>query len=355
LPALGGDVVCDVCVIGLGGSGLAAVHELLTLGRRVVGIDAGVVAGGAAGRNGGFLLAGPADFHHDAIRTVGRDKAVALYRRTLAEIDRMERETPQAIRRDGSLRLAENDAELEDCRLHLEAMRADNLPAEWYQGPEGRGLRIPTDGVFQPLRRCRLLADRALELGAQLNERTRAIEIEGNLVTTDRGRISCDAVIVAVDGRLEQVIPELQGRVRTARLQMLASAPTSFRSCHAVYARDGYEYWQQLPDGSIVLGGMRDRGGEGEWTDVAEPAEPVQSMLERYLRERIGVHEPVTHRWAGVVGYTDNWMPVFEEVRPGVIAIGGYSGTGNVVGAICGRAAARVVVEGRSEDRGLFA
>jgi gamma-glutamylputrescine oxidase len=48
-------------------------------------------------------------------------------------------------------------------------------------------------------------------------------------------------------------------------------------------------------------------------------------------------------------------MPVFEEVRPGVIAIGGYSGTGNVVGAIFGRAAARVVVEGRSEDRGLFA
>src|SRR5690606_31183421 len=114
-------------------------------------------------------------------------------------------------------------------------------------------------------------------------------------------------------------------------------------------------YWQQLPDGSIVLGGMRDRGGEAEWTDAAEPAEPIQSMLERYLRERIGVSEPITHRWAGVVGYTDNWMPVFEEVRPGAIAVGGYSGTGYVVGASCGRAAARVVVEGRSEDRGLSA
>lgn len=351
---LGGDVVCDICVIGLGGSGLAAVHELISLGKRVVAIDAGTVAGGAAGRNGGFLLAGPADFHHDAIRTVGRDRAVALYRRTLAEIDRMQRETPEAIRRDGSLRVADSDDELDDCREQFEAMRADNLPAEWYQGPEGKGLRIPTDGVFHPMQRCRLLAARAVSLGAQLYESTRAMGIEGNLVTTDRGRIACDAVIVAVDGRLEQVIPELQGRVRTARLQMLASAPTSFRSRHAVYARDGYEYWQQLPDGSIVLGGMRDRGGDGEWTDVAEPAEPVQSMLERYLRDRIGVHEPITHRWAGVVGYTENWMPVFEEVRPGVIVIGGYSGTGNVVGAICGRAAAQVVVEGRSEDMDLL-
>lgn len=344
LPALRGDVACDICVVGLGGSGLAAVGELLRLGKRVVGIDAGMVAGGAAGRNGGFLLAGPADFHHDAIRTMGRERAVELYLRTLAEMDRMQQETPDAIRRDGSLRLAEDDRELEDCREQLDAMRADGLAAEWYEGPEGKGLRIPTDGVFQPLRRCRQLAQRAAELGALLHEHTTALDIEGNRVATSGGVISCDAVIVAVDGRLEQVIPELRGRVRTARLQMIATAPTDeYRTPYAVYARDGYEYWQQLPDGGIVLGGMRDRGGEGEWTDVAEPAEPVQSLLETHLRERLGVRAPITHRWAGVVGYTDDWLPVFEEVRPGVIVIGGYSGTGNVIGAMYGREAARRV------------
>ena len=67
LPTLQGPVDADVCVVGLGGSGLAAVHELLALGRSVVGVDAGIVGGAAAGRNGGFLLAGPADFHHDAV------------------------------------------------------------------------------------------------------------------------------------------------------------------------------------------------------------------------------------------------------------------------------------------------
>src|SRR5687767_6869168 len=72
LPSLGGDAEADVCVVGLGGSGLAAVHALLDLGARVVGLDAGVVAGAAAGRNGGFLLAGLAPFHHDAVAAVGR-------------------------------------------------------------------------------------------------------------------------------------------------------------------------------------------------------------------------------------------------------------------------------------------
>jgi glycine/D-amino acid oxidase-like deaminating enzyme len=49
----------------------------------------------------------------------------------------------------------------------------------------------------------------------------------------------------------------------------------------------------------------------------------------------------VTHRWAASVGYTDDGLPVLAEVRPGVWAAGGYGGTGNVVGALCGRAAAR--------------
>lgn len=355
-PALHGVATADVCVVGLGGSGLAAVHELLDLGQRVVGIDAGRVAGGAAGRNGGFLLAGPADFHHDAVRTVGRERATALYRRTLDELARMQAETPGAIRRDGSLRVAMSDEEREDCRAQLAAMEADGLPAEWYEGPEGVGLRIPTDGVFQPMRRCRTLATRAQARGAALFERTPAVEISGTGVATPEGRIECDAVIVAVDGRLEQLLPELQGRVRTARLQMLATAPTTeVHTRHAVYSRYGYEYWQQLPDGAIALGGMRDRGGDGEWTDVAEPAEPVQSLLEAHLREVIGVTAPITHRWAGVVGYTDDGLPVFEEVRPRVWAIGGYCGTGNVVGAICGRAAAQVVVTRRTPDAWFLA
>jgi len=345
-----------VCVVGLGGSGLAAVHEFLDLGQRVVGVDAGTVAGGAAGRNGGFLLAGPADFHHDAVRTVGRERATALYRRTLDELARMQAETPEAIRRDGSLRVAMSDEETEDCRAQLAAMQADGLPAEWYEGPEGTGLRIPTDGVFQPLRRCRVLAERAVARGAQLFEHTAALEINGTGVQTANGTVHCDAVIVAVDGRLEHLLPELAGRVRTARLQMLATAPTTeVTTRHAVYSRYGYEYWQQLPDGAIALGGMRDRGGEGEWTDRAEPAQPVQSLLEAYLREVIGVSAPITHRWAGVVGYTEDGLPVFEEVRPRVWAVGAYSGTGNVVGAICGRAAAQMAVTGRTPDAWFLA
>src|SRR5476651_2084961 len=86
LPELTHDVTTDVCVVGLGGSGLAAVHALIDAGKRVVGVDAVAVAGGAAGRNGGFLLGGLAMFHHDAATRLGRPAAKAIYEETLKQI-----------------------------------------------------------------------------------------------------------------------------------------------------------------------------------------------------------------------------------------------------------------------------
>ena len=342
LPRLEGTIEADVCVVGLGGSGLACARELVRLGARVVGVEAGRVGGGAAGRNGGFLLAGLAPFYHDAVTTYGRERARALYRLTLEELDRIEAETPSLVARPGSLRIAESDEELADCALQLAAMRADGLPAERYEGPEGAGLLIPGDGTFQPLARCRALATRAAAEGARLFERSPVTHVDASGVRTERGFVRATQVIVAVDGCLERLLPELGSRVRTARLQMLATEPTTeIRLTRPVYARWGYDYWQQRPDGAVALGGARDLAGESEWTTNATPTDVVQQALERRLREQLGVHAPISHRWAASVGYTDDGLPVVVEARPGVWAVGGYSGTGNVIGALLGRGIAR--------------
>jgi glycine/D-amino acid oxidase-like deaminating enzyme len=160
-------------------------------------------------------------------------------------------------------------------------------------------------------------------------------------VTTAAGRVDCDAVVVAVDGRLDLLLPELSGTVRTVRLQMLGTAPTTeVHVPRPVYLRGGYEYWQQTPDGRLALGGFRDVGGADEETTDARPSQPVQAALESLLRGRLGVRAAVTHRWAASVGYTRDGLPFCGQVRDRVWAAGGYSGTGNVVGAVCGRAMA---------------
>jgi glycine/D-amino acid oxidase-like deaminating enzyme len=350
LPELDGEVDAEVCVVGLGGSGLACVRRLMDGGRRVVGIDATTVAGGAAGRNGGFLLGGLAMFHHDAVARLGRYGATTIYEQTLNQIDRMTSETPRAIRRVGTLRIAASPEEQHDCAQQLAAMRRDGLPVQAYAGPEGTGLVFPADAAYDPAARCRTLARQAIASGARLFERTPALSIDDGRVTTPNGVVRAQHIVVAVDGRLDQVFPELSTRVRSARLQMLATAPApEVDFPRPTYSRWGLDYWQQRDDRRIVLGGCRDVGGDAEWTTDDRPTENVQTALTALLRQQLQVSAAVTHRWAATVAYTQSGLPILEQVRPNVWAIGAYSGTGNVIGALCGRAVAEIITRGRSE------
>jgi gamma-glutamylputrescine oxidase len=349
LPALQGTLEADACVVGLGGSGLACIGELQRLGLRVVGLEARTVAAGAAGRNGGFLLCGTARAYHQTVRERGHNWAQIFYHLTRQQLDLMQQWVPQQVYRNGSLRIVSEPTEIPDTEEQLEAMLADGLTAYRYTGPEGQGLLFPHDGSFNPLEFHRQHARLRLEDGAQLYENSPVLHLDEGRVETAQGQVRAPIVVVAVDGGLDRLLPELSDQVYTVRLQMLATAPLPQRRFNRpVYARWGYEYWQQLPDGRLALGGFRDRAGSAENTHQAEPSQTVQSLLEDFLRHDLGIDQAITHRWAASVGYTHTGFPLLAQARPGVWAIGGYSGTGNLVGALYGRAVAQRAVLGQS-------
>lgn len=359
LPPLPGDRSADVCVIGLGASGLAAVEELVTRGLSVIAVDAGRVAAGAAGRNGGFLIGGPALFLHEAIARWG-SCAVDLYRATLAELDDLAaRLRPGVLRRVGSIRLAglpgepaddaeaaDRAAELADCTLHANALRAHGIAVEDYSGPLGRGLFLPDDAAVNPAVRAIEIAGR-LEHRACLHEHTRVRRVRPHSVETAHGTVRAGVVIVAVDGKLNRVVPALRSRVRTARLQMLATAPvTPGRLPCPVYGRWGYDYAQQGPDGRLFVGGGRDRFADDEWTAAVSPTQPVQRYIAGVAERMAGGPVRVTHRWGASVGFTDDARPLCVQVEDGVVAVGGYNGTGNLVGPVAARAAVALALDG---------
>lgn len=356
LPPLPHDASAEVVVVGLGGTGLSAISEALDLGAKsVIGIDAVDIAAGAAGRNGGLLLAGPVDFHHDAVERHGVERTLAITAQTERELARIQKETPGVVRITGSLRIAEDAKELEDCRKQYEAMRADGLAVEHYKGPEGEGLLFPTDGVMHPLKRARMLATSLRDRGAQLYGGTVARSIEPGRVRTEYGSITAKHVIVCVDGKLEWLFPELLAEVRTARLQMIATEPQlPVKYPRPVSTRYGFDYWQQLPDGTVLFGGGRDKFESLEWTTEDSPDVRVQDYLEQTLRGKLGISTPITHRWAASVAFTDTGLPIVRELGGGVIVCGAYSGTGNLVGAVCGRGAAQQALKGDATLLSLF-
>jgi glycine/D-amino acid oxidase-like deaminating enzyme len=192
IPILKEDQTCDVCVIGLGASGLAAVIKLQQSGLSVVGIDAWDVAACAAGQNGGFLLAGLDSEYHENCERVGRFKTASLYKETVDELNSIFEEYPNCTKRTGSLRLGYDDENMLECFKQYQAIKKDGFPISWYCGPEGEGFHVPIDGVFDPLLRARTMALKAIKLGAKLYGHARAIDISSGLVKTEAGNtITC--------------------------------------------------------------------------------------------------------------------------------------------------------------------
>lgn len=359
LPCLEGHEGADACVVGLGGSGLAAVGALLEQGMSVVGLDAGRVAGGAAGRNGGFLLAGPKSLIA-CKEEVGEACAIELYRRTLDELQRLiELLGPDVIRRVGSLRIAgmpgqprnedevlQRTAELAVLGAEAEILGNAGIRVEPYAEELGEGLYFPDNAAMNPVSRAFGLAER-YRRSSRLFEHSPVLSIEPGRVKTPKGSVSAPVIIIAVDGRLDALCPALAPAVRTVRLQMLATGtglpcvlpfPTLFRA--------GWDYAQQDHNGRILIGGGRDKFPLDEQADEALPTSGVQAWIAQVAQRLVGQPVSAQHQWAGLVGYTQDTRPLCVAVEDGVVACGGYNGHGNLIGPVAARAAVEVAIHG---------
>jgi glycine/D-amino acid oxidase-like deaminating enzyme len=341
-------------VIGGGVTGCSCALTLAARGVRVRLYEARTVAGGASGRNGGFALRGAAVPYDVARLQLGVEGARLLMDLTEQSLDRMAELAGDALRRVGSLRLAADDTELRALRAEHDALREDGYAVEWVTQLESpldrlyRGAILhPHDGALSPARWVRRLAARAVEADADIRE--------GEPVTVDG--VDADAIVVAGDGFTSALLPELASTVVPTRGQVLATEPLeALRYERPHYARDGYDYWHQLPDGRLVIGGSRDAALDEEDTAVEETTALVQEQIESLATQLIGERPTIVKRWAGIWGTTPDRLPLVGRVpgRDGVWVAGGYSGHGNALGLACGDLVARALLGEVPEELALF-
>jgi len=341
----------DVAVIGAGITGVSCALALARAGLRVRVHDSRGIAEGASGRNGGFALRGGAARYDVARETYGVEGAKRLWQRTEAALDVLEGVAGDAFRRTGSLRLAADDEERDEIRLEYEALREDGFTAEWrtelrHLRPEFRGAIFhPADGSLQPGRFVRRLAAQAAAEGVAFRERHRIASLD---------ELAAGQVVIATDGSGRGLLPELDDAIWPARGQVVTTEPLSERLFDCPhYARHGFDYWQQLPGGRIVLGGFRDFSILTEMTDDETTTQPIQEALDAFLVELLGYLPEVTHRWAGIFGLTQDLIPLVGRVpdHDGAWIAAGYSGHGNVLGFMCGELVASAML---GEDDALL-
>jgi glycine/D-amino acid oxidase-like deaminating enzyme len=322
------------------GGGITGVSLLFWLRGRAdaVLVERHHLAAAASGRNAGFLLAGVAACYAEAVRRFGRERARAIWGFTMETHDLLAealRGHDVGYRRAGSEIQPASPEEAEDLAASAELLREDGFEASW----DGQRLLNPRDGELDPVLTVSALAALAPADSIREGVAVEAIEASRGGVHVFAAGQEClaGAVIMATNAYTRLLLPEVG--IAPVRAQMLATGPDPRRLMERpAYCDRGFRYWRQLRDRRLLVGGFRHHALEEEVGYGALPTPRIQGLLDAETR-RLGGRAPVTHRWAGIMGFTDDELPLVGPVagRQGVWLCGGYSGHGMGFAFQCAR------------------
>jgi glycine/D-amino acid oxidase-like deaminating enzyme len=364
----------DVVIVGAGYCGLSAARELARGGRSVVVVERDPIGFGASTRNGGMVLpelkAGPATLEKK-YGAVGR----RAYREVNDAFDHVEALiTDEGIdcdyHRDGQLYLAHNRAHV----TPLQAMAAEHggelgEPVYWVPADEladeigstafHGGVVLERSGGLHPAKYHAGLLRLALAAGADVHDHTTATAIEsraggrqGFRVTTGRGTIDAEHVIIATNAYADGLVPWLRRRVvpvgsyiiATEVLDPALAADVSPRNRMLVDTKNFLFYWRLSPDGRVLFGGRRSLAA----ASISEARDFLHESMLKIHPQLAGAG--VEYAWGGHVAVTLDRLPHFGRVpsgpAEGAIFATGCNGSGVALNSWLGVRAADVIAGG---------
>jgi glycine/D-amino acid oxidase-like deaminating enzyme len=353
--ALEGERSCDVAIVGGGVAGVASAYFLARRGASVALVERGPLGIGATGRNAGFLLAGVAENFVAASRRYGDATAERVWRVTLRNQELVrEIVARHAIACDlewnGSMQIAGDDEEWTEMLASTVALLRLGFRIEVDEASQCTF--VPTDGAVHPIRLLRGLARAAEDAGALIFEDTEATSVASQRVEARGGTLRASAVVVCTNAYAPHLV---DARIRPVRGQILATVPLAERMLlRPVYAQRGYRYWRQTPDRRVVVGGWRDAAVDEEVGEEERLNAKIQALLDAFLRDA-GISAAVTHRWAGIMGFSHDGLPYVGRLPSGVFVNAGFTGHGMGFALATGELAASLVCGETPPAAALFA
>ena len=372
-PALAGDQVADVCVIGAGFTGISTALYLAERGYIVHVVEANRVGWGASGRNGGQLIGG-----------ISGERRIARHHG--ADVDELFRElrwAGHAIIRNrveqygiecdlkfGYLDVAIKERHLRDFEGELRRLQEQDFPHEVRLLDRGETREyIGTDayigallnmgnGHLHPLNLCIGEARAAESLGATIYERSPVLRIDKSdrpRVVTEQGSVAADAVVIAGNAyhKLER---QLRNAMFPVNSFIIATEPLADEVVQRINPHDVaicdpnfvLEYFRLSADKRMLFGGRMNYFG----FDPDVIRRKRQPRLARLYPELADAR--IDFAWGGTIGVPINRVPQFGRVAPNVFYCQGYSGHGVNVTHLAGEILADAVA-GTLERFDLFA
>jgi gamma-glutamylputrescine oxidase len=362
-----GDVVTtDVIIVGAGISGASIAWWLKDAGLDVVVLDKGEVCAGATGKNAGFITCGSVEHFNRQMERLGVDDALALWRMSQDNIDLIEEllvgdGLDCDFARRGTYSLAGTEQELGELRetcdtLHGLGMNVDwieredvlrDLGAEHFTG----GVLYQDDGEVHPVKLTRGMLARS---GARVfpHHEVRDIASTGDTVTikTQRATFEGTLCILATNGYSHTVHPWFREKIYPTRGQIIVTEPVAPFLPAPCYANFVLDYFRQLPDGRVLIGGFRQLEKEREIGTADEPSPVIHAALEDFLHKHFprlrGVK--IDYHWAGIMGFSVDGLPMIGALpgSPNIYFLGGYTAHGIGWGFKAGQLLSRLILDG---------
>lgn len=224
--------------------------------------------------------------------------------------------------RRGSDVLAASKAEAEQLEASAQLLSEAGVEVSYREGR----LTNPRDGELDP----------AAAVAALASDCPPGSIAEGLEVTNlEQLPVRAGATVLCTNAYTPQLLPITP--IEPKRAQILATAPEAARVAERpVYSDHGYRYWRQLKSGEVLCGGWRNLAFEEESGYSLETTPRLQRAIEQHLRE-LRVKAPVSHRWAGTMGFTPDGLPLVGRAREGVYVMAGFNGHGLAFAFNCAR------------------
>jgi len=380
-PALGGDTVADVAIVGAGYTGLWTAYSLKQLdpSLRVVVCERDEVGFGASGRNGGWCSALFAGSRAATAHRLGRDAVVAMQRAMFATLDEIERVvTEEGIAcdwaRGGTVQVATLPAHRARLREELDDHRSWGFGADDYREltpadaqeligcrPNLGALFTPHCAAIHPAKLVHGLARAVERTAVTIYEHTPVLAIEPGRLRTSGGIVRAEVVVRATEA-FSAELPGLRRAIAPVYSLMIATEPLpdAFWAEARLETRPTFAdfrhmiiYGQRTADGRFAFGGRGTPYHFGSHVRPRFDLDPrVFASLHATLRSLFPAlgDAAITNRWGGAVGVPRDWYPsVGFDRAAGIAWAGGYVGDGVSTTNLAGRTIADLVL-GRATD-----
>lgn len=367
--ALAYDLDVDVCVVGGGLAGLTIAREVARRGWSVAVLEAGTIASGASGRNGGLVAPGFSERLPRIVDRVGLERAKSLFALSLQGVDyisRTIRETgmPGVEVVPGFLSLARSDAREKVMRraamladefgLEVEVWSTEQVRQSVRSDAYYQGLYLPGAFHFHPLNYALGLAADAESAGARLFERTPALAIDPagvrKRIDTPSARVRAGHIVLAGGAQLGRLFRYASSTVVPLGSHAAVTAPLGAKLFDAIRFSGAISEARRTRNFMRIVGGDRLMWTCGLSLRLSSPRRLAKSMQREIGRvfPQLGRVE-IAHAWSGPLAYAVHSMPQIGEIAPGVWLAGAFGGHGLNTTAMAGELIARAIVD--NDDR----